>query len=136
MNPALKWKLIVGFLLVFLAGGMTGAFITASRTFHVLVGPHHPGFSAERMRSRLRRSVEALCAWDERPRERAFGFAPVFVELPAHIAVVLEERGVNSRVHLRLVGERRIEQVRAQARNQRGWIMDTYLLRKRGASSC
>jgi Spy/CpxP family protein refolding chaperone len=54
MNPALKWKLIVGFLLVFLAGGMTGAFITASRTFHVLVGPHHPGFSAERMRSRLR----------------------------------------------------------------------------------
>jgi len=30
----------------------------------------------------------------------------------------------------------RIEQVRAQARNQKGWIMDTYLLRKRGASSC
>jgi precorrin-6A synthase len=30
----------------------------------------------------------------------------------------------------------RIEQVRAHARNQKGWIMDTYLLRKRGASSC
>jgi precorrin-6A synthase len=30
----------------------------------------------------------------------------------------------------------RIEQLRAQARNQKGWIMDTYLLRKRGASSC
>ena len=30
----------------------------------------------------------------------------------------------------------RIEQVRAQARNQKGWIMDTYLLRKRGAPSC
>ena len=30
----------------------------------------------------------------------------------------------------------RIEQVRAQARNQKGWIMDTYLLRKRGASLC
>lgn len=29
-----------------------------------------------------------------------------------------------------------IEQVRAQARNQKGWIMDTYLLRKRGATSC
>jgi precorrin-6A synthase len=29
-----------------------------------------------------------------------------------------------------------IEQVRAQARNQKGWIMDTYLLRKRGTSSC
>jgi precorrin-6A synthase len=30
----------------------------------------------------------------------------------------------------------RIEQLRTQARNQKGWIMDTYLLRKRGASSC
>jgi precorrin-6A synthase len=29
----------------------------------------------------------------------------------------------------------RIEQVRAQARNRKGWIMDTYLLRKRGATS-
>jgi precorrin-6A synthase len=29
-----------------------------------------------------------------------------------------------------------IERLRAQARNQKGWIMDTYLLRKRGASSC
>jgi precorrin-6A synthase len=29
-----------------------------------------------------------------------------------------------------------IEQVRAQARKRKGWIMDTYLLRKRGASSC
>jgi precorrin-6A synthase len=30
----------------------------------------------------------------------------------------------------------RIEQVRAQARSEKGWIMDTYLLRKRGATSC
>jgi precorrin-6A synthase len=30
----------------------------------------------------------------------------------------------------------RIEQVRAQARNEKGWIMDTYLLRKRGSTSC
>jgi precorrin-6A synthase len=30
----------------------------------------------------------------------------------------------------------RIEHVRASARNQKGWIMDTYLLRKRGATSC
>jgi precorrin-6A synthase len=30
----------------------------------------------------------------------------------------------------------RIEQVRAQARDTKGWIMDTYLLRKRGATSC
>jgi len=29
-----------------------------------------------------------------------------------------------------------IQQLRAQARKQKGWIMDTYLLRKRGTSSC
>ena len=29
MNRALKWKLIAGFLLVFAAGGMTGAFVVA-----------------------------------------------------------------------------------------------------------
>jgi precorrin-6A synthase len=29
----------------------------------------------------------------------------------------------------------RIEQVRVQARNEKGWIMDTYLLRKRGETS-
>jgi precorrin-6A synthase len=33
------------------------------------------------------------------------------------------------------IGER-IEQVRTQARNHKGWIMDTYLLRKRGTPSC
>jgi precorrin-6A synthase len=30
----------------------------------------------------------------------------------------------------------RIELVRAEARNRKGWIMDTYLLRKRGSPSC
>ena len=30
----------------------------------------------------------------------------------------------------------RIEQVRSQARQRKGWILDTYLLRKRGAPSC
>jgi precorrin-6A synthase len=30
----------------------------------------------------------------------------------------------------------RIEQVRALARSKKGWIMDTYLLRKRGPTSC
>lgn len=52
MNPGLKWKLIVGFVLVFAAGVMTGAFVTASQA-HRLFGPHH-GVIAERMRNHLR----------------------------------------------------------------------------------
>jgi hypothetical protein len=53
MNRALKWKLVAGFVLVFVAGGMTGAFIVASQTRHFLFGPNH-GAIAERMRHRLR----------------------------------------------------------------------------------
>jgi Spy/CpxP family protein refolding chaperone len=53
MNRALKWKLIAGFVLVFLAGGMTGAFIVASQTHRLFFGPSH-GAIADRMRHRLR----------------------------------------------------------------------------------
>jgi Spy/CpxP family protein refolding chaperone len=55
MNRALKWKLAIGFVLVFIAGGAAGVFLGASRTVHFFAeGPHRPGFLAERMRERLR----------------------------------------------------------------------------------
>lgn len=53
MNRALKWKLIVGFVLVFVAGGMTGAFFGASHARHLFLGPPSKILS-ERMRNRLR----------------------------------------------------------------------------------
>jgi hypothetical protein len=53
MNRALKWKLIAGFVLVFLAGGMTGAFIVASQKHHLFFGPYR-GSISDRMRHRLR----------------------------------------------------------------------------------
>ena len=52
MNRALKWKLIAGFILVFVAGGLTGAYLVASQAHHLLFGPH--GAIADRMRHRLR----------------------------------------------------------------------------------
>ena len=52
MNSALKWKLIAGFVLVFLAGGATGVFISAT-TAHYFFGPHHHGFAAQAMKNRL-----------------------------------------------------------------------------------
>jgi Spy/CpxP family protein refolding chaperone len=54
MNRAFKWKLIAGFVLVFLAGGMTGAFVTMSCARHFFFGPHHHAFLAQTMRNRLR----------------------------------------------------------------------------------
>src|SRR5438132_7915154 len=52
MNSALKWKLIAGFVLVFLAGGATGVFVSAT-TAHYFFGAHRHGFAAKAMKNRL-----------------------------------------------------------------------------------
>ncbi len=52
MNSALKWKLIAGFVLVFLAGGATGVFVSAT-TAHHFFGAHRHGFAAQAMKNRL-----------------------------------------------------------------------------------
>jgi gas vesicle protein len=54
MNSALKWKLIAGFLLVFIAGSLTGAFVAAAMAHHFLFFAPHHGLAAETMRERLR----------------------------------------------------------------------------------
>ena len=54
MNRALKWKLIVGFVLVFVAGGMTGAFLGASHARHLFFAQPHRGMISQRMRDRYR----------------------------------------------------------------------------------
>jgi Spy/CpxP family protein refolding chaperone len=54
MNSALKWKLIAGFLLVFIAGGATGVFVTMTIGHHFMFGPHPPGQAAQAMKNRLR----------------------------------------------------------------------------------
>lgn len=53
MNSALKWKLIAGFVLVFLAGGATGVFFSAATAHRFFFGPHRHGFVAQAMRNRL-----------------------------------------------------------------------------------
>jgi Spy/CpxP family protein refolding chaperone len=58
MNRALKWRLIAGFLLVFLAGGLTGAFLGASHVRHFFFKFHHRGDISERMRHRLQRELD------------------------------------------------------------------------------
>jgi Spy/CpxP family protein refolding chaperone len=53
MNSALKWKLIAGFLLVFLAGGATGVFFSAATAHRFFFGPHRHGAAAQAMKNRL-----------------------------------------------------------------------------------
>lgn len=54
MNRALQWKLMAGFILVFIAGGMTGAFLAVSHSRRIFIESHEPGVMFERMRERLR----------------------------------------------------------------------------------
>ena len=57
MNSALKWKLIAGFVLVFLAGGATGVFVSAA-TAHHFFGAHQHGFAAQAMKNRFQRQLK------------------------------------------------------------------------------
>jgi hypothetical protein len=54
MNRALQWKLIAGFMLVFVAGGITGAFVGGSYTRHHFLAFHRSELIAGRMKERLR----------------------------------------------------------------------------------
>src|SRR5262245_53675851 len=54
MNRALQWKLITGFLLVFIAGGITGAFLGGSYARHHYFELHHPERIGGQMKERLR----------------------------------------------------------------------------------
>jgi Spy/CpxP family protein refolding chaperone len=58
MNEALKWKLAFALLLVFIAGGVTGAFFSVHHLRHeVMLGPPHSGDVPDRMREHLRRTL-------------------------------------------------------------------------------
>src|SRR5881296_2513723 len=54
MNQALKWKLIAGFILVFVAGGISGVFLGGLYARHLFFGFHQPEQIGARMKERLR----------------------------------------------------------------------------------
>jgi Spy/CpxP family protein refolding chaperone len=57
MNRVLQWKLIAGFLLVFIAGGITGGFIGAAHARDYFFRGPHRGLIKERMFTRLQREL-------------------------------------------------------------------------------
>src|SRR4029450_4915772 len=54
MNGALKWKLVAGFVLVFVAGGIAGAALGGFYARHLFFDVHRPGRVGDRMKERLR----------------------------------------------------------------------------------
>ena len=54
MNQALRWKVIAGFILVFIAGGISGAFVGGLYARHHFFEFRHPERIGARMKERLR----------------------------------------------------------------------------------
>jgi Spy/CpxP family protein refolding chaperone len=54
MNQVLKWKLIAGFLLVFVAGGIAGAALGGLYARHLFFEFHHPRMIGVRMKEQFR----------------------------------------------------------------------------------
>jgi hypothetical protein len=90
MNRTLQWKLIVGFVLVFVAGGVTGGFLAAAGARHFFSAPPEHGVVAERMRERLR--VELKLTPDQLAK-----ISPIVDKAGAQLEQIRMETG--SRVH-------------------------------------
>src|SRR5205085_12000024 len=58
MNRSLKWKLIAGFLLVFIAGGVTGGFLGEAHARRTFFEPSRRGIMGERIRERLKAQLD------------------------------------------------------------------------------
>lgn len=54
MNHALKWKLIAGFVLAFVAGGITGVALGGLHARHLFFEFHHPELIGVRMKEQFR----------------------------------------------------------------------------------
>ena len=58
MNSALKWKLVIALLLVFVAGVTTGGLLSTLHMQRHFLGPPHSGAVGDRMREHLRRALD------------------------------------------------------------------------------
>jgi len=95
MNRALQWKLIAGFLLVFLAGGVTGAFVGAAHARHFFFLAPRPAAISERMRERLQRELNLT-------PEQVAKISPMLDKAAAELHQVRRDTG--RRVH-EIIGE-------------------------------
>ena len=86
MNSALKWKLIAGFLLVFMAGGATGVFVATTVAHRFIFAPHPPGFAAQAMKNRLRWQLHLT-------NEQVASISPIVEKTGAQLEQIRGETG-------------------------------------------
>ncbi len=90
VNRSLQGKLIAGFILVFLAGAMTGVFFAAMHARHIFIGSHQPDLVASRMKDRLRAELKLT------PEQEA-KISPIVDKMAAQLEQIRIETG--RRVH-------------------------------------
>jgi Spy/CpxP family protein refolding chaperone len=90
MNGALKWKLIAGFLLVFVAGGITGMALGGLYARHLFFDVHPPGRVGDRMKERLRTELRLT-------PEQVGKISPIVDKTAAQLQQIRRETG--RRVH-------------------------------------
>ncbi len=90
MNRALQWKLIAGFILVFFAGGISGAFLGGSYARHLFFEFHRPERIGARMKERLRTDLNLT-------PEQVAKISPIIDKTAAQLRDVRRDTG--RRVH-------------------------------------
>src|SRR5213596_1067171 len=90
MNRALQWKFIAGFLLVFVAGGITGAFVVGSYARHHFLELHRPERIGAQMKERLRAELNLT-------PEQVAKISPIIDKTAAQLRVIRRDTG--QRVH-------------------------------------
>jgi Spy/CpxP family protein refolding chaperone len=99
MNQALQWKLIAGFLLVFVAGGITGAFVGGSYARHQFFELHRPERIGARMKDELRSELNLT-------PEQVATISPIIDNVDSQLRDIRRETG------------QRVHQVMAEAHRQ------------------
>ena len=95
MNQTLKWKLIAGFILVFVAGGITGAAIGGMYARHHFFALHHPERIGARMKERLRAELNLT-------PEQLTKISPIIDKTAVQLREIRRETG--HRVHQVMAG--------------------------------
>src|SRR6266508_1899113 len=90
MNRTLQWKLIAGFILVFIAGGISGALLGGSYARHLFFEFHRPEQIGARMKERLRTELNLT-------PEQVAKISPIIDKTAAQLRDIRRETG--RRVH-------------------------------------
>ena len=90
MNGALKWKLVAGFVLVFVAGAIAGAALGGFYARHLFFDVHRPGRVADRMKERFRTELQLT-------PEQVAKVSPIIDKTAAQLRQIRRDTG--QRVH-------------------------------------